>query len=199
VRLERHPLAPRHRRVEGYLVGESAQLVLLHRVDEGYRLDGHSIVRRDSRDAIVELARDEPRRAVIVAALRLRRQRPRALAGLDLSAMREALVTASDAHALVAIYREQADHELCEVGRVRMSTATTYVLDALDAGARWEHPPRRHPFAEVTRIDIGTAYERVLALVAEAWGHPHPADAGRGARPPAAARAREPVLGLPRG
>lgn len=199
VRLDRKTIEPRYRKIEGYLVGETDELVALHLLDDGYRLDGHTIVRRDTCDAIVDIEHDEPRRAVIEAALRLRRQRPRPLAGVDLSSMQAALVAASEGPALVAVHQERIDNELCEVGRVRMSTPTTYVLDPLDSGARWEHPPRRFRFADVTRLDIGTAYERVLALVAEAWGHPRPADAGRGARPRAASRVKAPASGSPPG
>lgn len=181
-----YPLVELDRRVEphgdplkGYLVAANEAVVVIHVLDEGYRLDGYNAFRRDTVDALDELAADAPRRAVIEAALRLRRQRPRPPRGLDVTSMRTALLTASATHDLVAIHQEQLDAEICEIGRVRLSTARSYVIDPIDPGARWERPPRRYRFADVTRVDFGNAYERVLAQVATAWGHPRPSDRPR--------------------
>jgi hypothetical protein len=174
--------------LRGYLVARTDELAVLEILDEGYRLDGHVAVRADTIARLDELDEDEPRRLVIETALALRRQRPRLPPTLDASAMRELLISASDAHDLVAVHHELLDNWACEIGRVRLSTTTTYVLDPIDPGAHWERP-RRHRFADVTRVDFGNAYERALALVARAWGHPRPGKDGartrrqRGARP----------------
>jgi hypothetical protein len=55
----------------------------------------------------------------------------------------------------------------CEMGRVRIATEDTYVLEWLDPDARWDIDDRPFKYADVTRIDFDGEYERTLLRVAE--------------------------------
>ena len=155
----------------GYVVGLTAEVVLIQRMEEGYVLGGYSAFARETVD---ELSEDVRHRDVLEASLRLKRQRPRIPRGIDVSSMRAAVTSANDRYDLVVLHRERLEPDMCDVGRLRLTTARTYVLDPLTPDAVWVDDRRRNRFADLTRVDFGNAYEQTLAAVARSWGHPRP-------------------------
>jgi len=148
----------------GVVVVVTSDLVLLHRLDDGIRLDGYSLLR--SRD-VTRVDLELPRAKFYHEALRLRRQRPRRPRGIDLTELAAGIMSAGLAFPLVAVHPERKHPGICWIGRPLAIQANELVLAYITPGATWEgeHHCR---LSDVTRIDFGGAYEESLALVAEA-------------------------------
>ncbi len=171
IALDRAAIEPAAPSWYGFLVGESRDLVAIHCVSERYDLDGYRVFRRDT---VTAMTGRFPRRRLIEAALRLKELTPRAPAPLDLASMPAVVAAVDAAYPLVVIHRELVHPDECEIGRLRLHTEDTYVLDWLTPNAMWEVDRRRFRFDDITRIDFDSEYENTLAMVAAARGEPRP-------------------------
>jgi len=148
---------------EGFLVGCSAELVVLHVVSDRYDLDGHRVFRR--RDlAVVERTFD--RRDLLLRALDLKGERPVVPDGLDLRTIPELIVSVLEEEPVVVMEREEADPEVCEIGRPFPAGPGRYRLIALDPNARWWLDDRVYAYDDVTQVSFGGGYARTLAALA---------------------------------
>ena len=64
-----------------------------------------------------------------------------------------------------SVHTEQTEPGICKIGRVRSVDDGSVKLIALDPDADWDDEVTEVPLADVTRVDIGGAYEEALLLV----------------------------------
>lgn len=152
----------------GYVVAESASVVLLHRVSDRYDLDGYCAFARDD---IASMSTSFERQDLIERALVWKRQAPRLPPGLDTSDMRELMASAQAAFGVLVIEREKVQPDEVEVGTVRMTSGDMYVLRWLTVDAEWENDDRPFRYRDVTKLEFGTEYEQTLLAVARSRGH----------------------------
>jgi hypothetical protein len=152
--------------VTGYVCSLSSELVLVHVVSDDIRFDGFQALRlRD----VTRVQAPAPHAAFVERALELRRlRRKRAPVSLDLTSIASLLTTASQAFPLVTIHRELADPDVCHIGTVLGMTATSVTLREITPDARWEKKKVRHALSDITRVDVGGAYENALHIVDQA-------------------------------
>jgi len=176
-------------RWHGFVVAESPALVAIHHVSERFDFDGYRVFPRDT---ITRMTRRFDARALIVTALRLKRLAPAAPRALDLTSVRALVASIDAAYPLVVIHRERISPDECEIGRLRLHTDETYVLDWMTPQATWELDQRRFRFADVTRVDFDSGYENTLAMVAAARGQALPPRRARPQKVPRRRPAKDP-------
>ena len=148
----------------GFVVSETAQLMLLHFVSDRYDLDGYRCIRQQD-ISLLEL--EFERKDLVERALRLKKLSPAAPRVTAQTDMRTMMEEVQREYGLLTIYREEVYLDGCDIGQVRMSSETTYVLRWLDPNAEWDLDHRPFRYADVTRLDIDSEYERTLLMVAE--------------------------------
>jgi len=148
---------------QGFLVAQSSELLVLHRVSDRYDLDGYCAFRAED---VVSVDAEFPRHELIERALRLKREEARLPTGMDASSMRELMESAQRVFGVLLIDREFVQPGEVEVGTIRMTSADTYVLRWLDPNAHWENDSRPFRYRDVTRLEFGGEYEQTLLAVA---------------------------------
>jgi hypothetical protein len=153
-----------NRASQGFVVGVSVELLLLHSFSDRLDLDGYTAFRiRD----ISELRRDFPRKGFYLKALELKRIRPVPTAGIDIGSVQGLLKSIERKYPLVVIYRERTAPGECEIGRIRLTSRSTYALRWISPTATWEDSDLTYKYADITRVDFDGEYESTLALVAD--------------------------------
>ena len=147
----------------GFLVAQSSELLVLHRVSDRYDLDGYCAFRAED---VVSVDAEFPKRELIEHALRIKREEARLPTGTDASSMRALMESAQRAFGVLLIDREFVQPGEVEVGTIRMTSADTYVLRWLDPNAKWENDSRPFRYRDVTRLEFGSEYEQTLLAVA---------------------------------
>jgi hypothetical protein len=147
----------------GYLVAESAELVAVHSVSDRYDLDGWRVLRREG----LLVNRAFERADVVQRAMRLKGLTPSGVPWLDLESMRAAIASVQAHCAAMVLYSNPDDAEDCEIGTVRMTSESSYVLRALDVNGVWSPEYRTFRYADVYELAFGGEYETTLARVAE--------------------------------
>jgi hypothetical protein len=143
-------------RLEGFVVGLGPNWVVLHLLDEVV-LNGWSIVRLDT-IARVERGGEH---AFSTRVLRHRGASPAPL-DIDLGEAEDLLADLGEKFPLVSIHREALDPTVCAIGRpVRIGARKLHLLD-IDPDALWDHAPRKFPYDDITRVDVGGRYEDAL-------------------------------------
>lgn len=85
--------------------------------------------------------------------------------GIDLRDVAHMLASAQKHSPLVTVHIEREVREACYIGRVIETTAETLSLLEITPQAKWEREPTAYRLRDVTRIDVGGAYEEALYLV----------------------------------
>jgi hypothetical protein len=160
VRIERERLDEWH--LYGFVVSTSPHLLILHQLSDRYDLDGYRCVRRVDISALDE---EFERRDLIERALRLKGLSPQSARVAARENMREMMHDVQREYGLLTIHREDVHPDECEIGEIRMSFESTYVLKWLDPDARWETDDRAFRYSDVTRLDFDGEYERTLLMV----------------------------------
>ncbi|MFL6621568.1 MAG: hypothetical protein ACJ8NR_02965 [Sulfurifustis sp.] len=159
-RIDQHP-------VIGYIVQASDELVLVHMMDDGIRLDGYSVMRFKD---ITEIEQNPQYRGFYERALQLRKQSPNIPRALLLHDLSVSLRSINENYPIMSIERETLAPGKCGVGKLHMVTESTVILKVMTPGARWEGYSRRYRLADITRIEFDTSYLRALALVTSSRG-----------------------------
>lgn len=156
---------------DGFVVALGERWLTMLVVENGCSYAGFVWMRRADVKSVVPA----PYAKFVKAALRLRKARkPRApRASL---ATTSALLASLRSQALVTVTREIADRNVCEIGKVVSVGRSTFEMLEITPGAKWRPSTTRLRTSEVTRIDVGGAYENALLLV----GGRAPAAAVRG-------------------
>lgn len=146
----------------GYVVALGDGLCLLRQISDGMRFNGYTVLRlADISHVEVPHAHEE----FVEAALRLRREASEAPPAIDLESMARAVRSAGRLEELVTIHTEEIDSGICKIGRVRTVDEEEIGMIALDPDADWDDEITAIPLSDVTRIDVGGAYEEALLLV----------------------------------
>ena len=161
VAIRRGSIDSRH--IHGFVVGESAELILLQVLSDRVDLDGYTAIRKAD---VSERSREFARRDFCLKALALKRLRPVAPKHLDLSSVPSFLKSVDRNYPLFAIHRERVASDQCEIGRLRLSSGSTYALRWITPEATWADDEEVYRYSDVTRVDFDGEYENTLALVA---------------------------------
>lgn len=148
----------------GFVVAEGKSLIAFHSVSDRYDLDGHRVLRRADEPLIEH---DFERADLIRRALRLKGLTPEDVPWLELGSMRAVIESVQAHHPVVVIHREHVHPDECEIGTVRMTSDSTYVLRWLDVNGVWDLDHRPFRYDDVTEVSFGAEYETTLAMVAE--------------------------------
>lgn len=167
VRVSREGIDPPGEFTRGFVVGASPELILLHLLSDRVDLDGYAAFRTAD---ISSLDRDFPRRPFYLRALELKGPKPRTVEAIDLSDVRSLLRSIEKQFPLVVIERELVSPGECEIGRIKLTTETTYALKCIGLDATWLRDSQSYKYSDITRIGFDGEYERTLALVAAAIG-----------------------------
>jgi hypothetical protein len=149
----------------GFIVAESAALIVLHKVSDRYDLDGYCAFRRDD---VVSINQSFEKLDLCLRAMQLKAQAPITPQGIDATSMRTLMESAQVAFGVLVISREKIHPDEVEVGTVRMTSEDTYVLRWLTPGAEWENDTRPFRYRDITMIEFGAEYEQTLLALASA-------------------------------
>ena len=161
VKIDRSPTATYP--FDGYVVGYSDALVLVHYVDDNIYFNGYNVVRIQD---IRELTFVDDDRSVTHRALRLLGERPVPLQDFSLVSWHHVLQAAGDMYPLLIILRERIDEAVCFIGAAPRLTDRTVTLREIEPGAKWGRK-RRFRFDDITSVEFGGGYERALWIVSE--------------------------------
>jgi hypothetical protein len=153
--------------LDGYIVGKSKRLALLHLIDPNFiNLNGYCAVRiRDIRRWRVR----HDHEFFLNRAFQLKGIAPVQLDGIDLSNLHNLIKSSRKQFPLTTIHRELLDNTVCNIGRVRELTKKALILDEISPAARWERTGY-YRYKDITRLEFGGSYEEALLLVAESAG-----------------------------
>jgi hypothetical protein len=151
---------------EGFVVGLSKKLVVLHDVDiNSFVLNGYKCFR------LADVAHGEAIGApdqFIGRAVRLQGLEPTEPEGIDCSTVTRLLRTAGSHYPLVTIHLERMDPDGCYVGEVTKVGRKWLTLRKISAKAVWLRTGRFR-IDDITRVDFGGGYERMLLLVNQTY------------------------------
>jgi len=141
---------------------------LLALVSDRIRFDGFECFRtRDVTDI-----QPDPFAGFTEAALAKRREMRPPPPRLSLESIEDLLISANREFPLVTIHREDADPDVCHIGRVMSIAHGRVSLLEINPDANWDDEPMEYRLVEITRVDFGGDYEEALHLVG---GDPAPA------------------------
>ena len=158
VRLERKALERGH--VTGRIVGRSRKLVAVAVVSDAIRANGYNVFRRAD---ISKLTAPDPYADFVAEALRLRGDAWRRVT-LDLTSWPRLVGSACRRFPLITVHTEAQDPDVCYIGRPVSMTAKALTLRTIGPDAVWDDA-RTLAWREITRVDLGGAYEDALAAV----------------------------------
>ena len=141
--------------IRGVVLDSTPDLVLLHVLDDGIRLDGYSVIR------IKDITRLDvllPRADLYHEALRLRRQRPRNPRSVVLSDLTAVIISAGNAYPLVTLHPERKKPGICWIGHPLYVEKRDLVLAYITPGATWDGEHRCR-LADITKVDFNGAYD----------------------------------------
>jgi hypothetical protein len=150
----------------GYVLERGPRFFLVALVSDEMRFNGFQCFRRED----VRRLQVPARYATFAeAALKKRGERMPRKPRVSLATLSDLLLTANNAFPLVTIHREQADPDVCHIGRVVELGGGSLSLLEIGPDARWDNRPTVYSLREITRVDFGCGYEEALHLVG---GHP---------------------------
>jgi hypothetical protein len=168
VRIERHGLEDEEMYREALVVDVSPTLVLLNRISDRLDLDGFEVLRLAD---VTGVQTEWRTKRFLERALELKGQVRKSPAGpIDLAGMREAVTSANAAYPVIVVDCEEFMFGDPPVGRIREEVPRGFRLHWLTPEARWELDGTPYRWADVTRLEFGNEYERMLAMVADADG-----------------------------
>ena len=148
--------------IHGFVVATGAEFLLLHVLSDRIDLDGYLAFRIGD---ISGLQRDFPKKSFYLKALEAKGIRPVIPEGIDLSDARQLLHSVQERYPLIVIEQERLYPEECVIGRIKLTSESTYALRVISPSATWELDDRTFRYSEVTRVGFDGEYERTLALV----------------------------------
>ena len=150
-----------HSPVRGYVFDVGPKFFLVAVVSDRIWFDGFECFRvGDVRDV-----RPDPYRAFAESALRKRGERVPKRPRVSVASIEELLLSASREFPLVTIQREQADPDVCWIGRILSVERDRVSLLEITPDATWDKKPESYRLSEITRVSFGAGYETALHLV----------------------------------
>lgn len=148
--------------VECYVLKIGPRFFMVGVVSNEQRLAGYQCFRISD---VRSLRVPAPNVAFTKQALKLRGERMPKTPRVTVATLAELLTTASRAFPLVTIHREQADPDVCHIGRVVHVSRSSVTLLEIGSDAKWDPEPEAYRLSEITRVDFGGGYEEALHLV----------------------------------
>ncbi|MEW5737087.1 MAG: hypothetical protein AB1921_19735 [Thermodesulfobacteriota bacterium] len=163
VRVGRHDIEPEDTYSFGFALEMSRDFLLLNTVTDRFDLDGWEVLWLSD---VTSFKTRFLRSDFTIKALAARGQVPSLPPSVDLTSFGSLLTSVCENFPLVSLYRELADPESCEVGRVEFASDDFLTLHWISPTAVWENDVRRFKTSDVTRLRFGSDYEYTLALMA---------------------------------
>jgi hypothetical protein len=163
VRITRRASDPRDNRIDGYIVGCSDNLVVVHRRSDRMDLDGYLIVRlRDVRT----IQREFPRHAFFERAFQLKTVAPVDPGLRDISDIPTALRSVAERFPLVVLSCDRKYPNEVQIGQPTEYLKTRFRIRCIDPGADWYADEDVFTYSDIVSMEFGGEYEATLALVA---------------------------------
>lgn len=151
--------------VSGYVISLGPEFFVLEVVDPGYGINGFNCLRyRD----VTECEVPAPTWRFLERSLELRGIQRNPSPQVDPSSLPALLRTAGASFPVITIHPEEANPDVCYIGRFAGLEANMLQLLEISPDAEWGEEEEEHCIDEITRIDFGCAYEEALVLVASA-------------------------------
>ena len=148
-------------RIRGYVLAVGRAYFLLALVNDRVWFDGFECFRIKDLNSIEV----DPYRIFAEAALRKRGAQFPKPPELNMDTTRTILESAGTLFPLITIHREEADPEVCHIGKVVATNRTQVALLELGPDAAWDKTAIAYSLREITRINFGGGYEEALFLV----------------------------------
>lgn len=147
----------------GYVLGATADLVLIQKLSDRIDLDGYEVLRiRDIDRADTEFKHSE----FYVRALELKGEEVTYPRGIQIETLTRVIETAAERYGVLVISRERKFPDEVAIGRLRATLKTGIRIDWITPGAELEEDSTLYRYTDITRLEFGGAYEQTLALVA---------------------------------
>ena len=159
VRIDRRPIDKYP--LEGFVVGVSGKLLLLHLVDGNTLLvSGYAVVRlSDIRSYRVD-------KTFVTRALRLIERRPVVPDGVDLTDWESVLTSLKNRFSLLMIEMEKKEPGCGFVGQIARQTPRYVKLEKVDTKGRWTKM-ERFAYKDITQIGFDNGYINALVHLVE--------------------------------
>ncbi|MDJ0848300.1 MAG: hypothetical protein QNK04_07990 [Myxococcota bacterium] len=145
-----------------YIGGLGNELMLLLCISKEIHFDGFAVVRIAD---VTHLDAPHDHADFVAEALRRRGESVATAPAVSLLGMAAAVRTAGRIFPLVTLFREEADSDVCHIGKVVEVGDERVHLVEIDPDARWDEETTAYRVSEVTRVDFGGRYEEALVLV----------------------------------
>ncbi len=140
----------------GYLVGMGKKLVLLHLLENDWRLNGYTAL------PISEITRARVNtKQFLLRHLKKNKQSPKPLPNIGLDNLTDLLDSIEAGGFLINLHTERTHPNECYIGIQLLRNDSHVVLYEVDPAAKWGKN-REYSMESVTRIDFGGAYEMAL-------------------------------------
>ena len=155
IRVDRKPVD--EHLLDGFVVGMSDKLLLLHVVDGStLLLNGYSAIRLSD---IHSYHVDE---TFVTRALRLLDRKPIVPEGIDLSGWAELLASVQRKYPLVLIETEKKEPGCGFIGRVAKQTTRYAALEKINTKGQWDET-EQFAFKDITQVEFDDGYVNALA------------------------------------
>lgn len=148
--------------VQGFVVGISRDLVVLHAINDRIQLDGYSTLRITDISHLETV--DDRHRDFYQRVLDARNERPTEPPEITFETFPSLVLTASAQFSLLTIYLEEYDPEICFIGVPSVIDMDGFDFRKVTTWGTWETDFDRITFTDITRVDFGAIYEAALAL-----------------------------------
>jgi hypothetical protein len=146
----------------GYILTIGPKFFMMALVSDRIRFDGFECFRLVD---VKKVAR-HPHAKFVETALRKRGEKRPKAPRVDVSRIEKLLLSAGRAFPLITLHRDEADSDVCWIGRINRIKGGYVVLREIKPDATWEDTLSKYRLAEITRVSFGGDYEEALHLVA---------------------------------
>jgi hypothetical protein len=152
--------------LRGFVLTWNAKITLLQKVDDHqFLLDGYCVFRNSD----VKRWRSIQAEDFCAKAAKLNRLRPSQPPNVTIASMTDAFSSAAAAFPLLTIHRERIERGVCYVGRLLRATQRRAKMLSISPQGEWD-TEESYLLNDVTLLEFGGAYERLLALIAKNSG-----------------------------
>jgi hypothetical protein len=150
--------------LRGFALAWSAELTLVQVMcDKMFRLNGYAVFRNSDVRRWRAVSRDD----FLARAAVLHRVRPCKPGVVTIASMKEAVVSAGATFPLITIHRERTERGCCYVGKMLRASQRAMTLLHISTQAQWEGEEESYPLRDITLLEFGGAYEKLLARMAK--------------------------------
>lgn len=150
----------------GFVLDCNETFTLINQFDRDlYALDGYSIFYNEDVSEYWTYTTTE--NYLETKYIKLKNIKPQQQPAISLNSLPELLISISENFPMMKIYRDNLTENGTIIGKLVEVKEKTFQLLAIRNDGVWKEQPSRFRLADVTRIDFGTNYEKVLLEVVE--------------------------------